>query len=74
MFNNIFIYTVNLSAACNTRPSKHGTRKDKKICDAKPGECRYNRKYYTPGMMDEKSWSLPIADDTCSNKCVYLIT
>jgi hypothetical protein len=71
--NNSLFYSVNLLAAMNTRPSRHGDRRDKKICDAKPGEYRYNSKYYTPGMGDQKSWSLPSSDDSCPDTCCYLI-
>jgi hypothetical protein len=53
--------------------SNAGNRKDGKICRAQGGECRYNRKYYTPGMRDAKSWSMPCADDSCSERCPYLI-
>lgn len=68
-----FIMTSRLMAACNTRPSYHGIRKDKKICEAKPGECRGNINHYTAsGLRDEKSWSLPIASEQCENKCPYL--
>lgn len=52
---------------------KKGDRKDKKVCDAKPGECRYNNKYYTSDLNDEKSWSMPYADDTCDPSCPFLV-
>lgn len=67
------IFTVRLIAAINTRPSRSGDREDKKICDAKPGECRYNDKYYSVSMHDDKSWSMPFADDECPLKCPFLI-
>ena len=53
-------------------PSNAGNRADGKICTAQPGECRYNHRYYSPGMRDAKSWSDPCADDTCSDRCPYL--
>ena len=53
-------------------PTNAGNRKDGKICTAQPGECRYNSRYYTPGMRDAKSWSEPVADDTCPDRCYYL--
>ena len=53
-------------------PSNAGNRRDGKLCTAQSGECRYNPKYYSPGMRDAKSWSSPCADDTCSDKCGYL--
>lgn len=62
-----------LLGAMNTRSDRSGNRKDGKICDAKPGECRYNSKYYSLGMRDEKSWTMPSADDGCPKECPYLI-
>lgn len=53
-------------------PSNAGNREDGKICTAQPGECRFNRRYYSPGMNDAKSWSCPSADETCPNRCPYL--
>lgn len=70
---NSLEHCTRLLAACNTRPSRAGNRRDKKVCDAKPGECRYNNKYYTPGMRDAKSWSMASSDETCDIKCPYLI-
>lgn len=73
MYDGLFFLT-NLFGAMNTRPSNSGDRIDKKVCNAKPGECRHNHKFYSLGMRDEKSWSLPIADETCDIKCSYLIS
>jgi hypothetical protein len=64
-----FEMSVRLFAAMETRPSYHGTRKDGKVCHAKPGECRYNDDHYTPGLRDSKSWSLPIASEKCDERC-----
>jgi hypothetical protein len=55
-------------------PSNAGRREDGKICTAQPGECRHNRKFYTPGMGDAKSWSECCADETCPDHCGYLRT
>jgi hypothetical protein len=63
---------ANLLAAMDTRPSYHGTREDAKVCHAKPGECRHNYAHCTPGLGDEKSWSLPIATDACPLECPSL--
>jgi len=62
-------YAANLFAACNTRPSYASERKDKKFCCAKPGECRCNDDFYTPGLGDAKSWKLPIANERCPASC-----
>lgn len=65
---------IRLLAAIETRPSHSGNREDDKVCHAKPGECRDNPNHYhyTLGLGDEKSWSLPIATNSCWNKCPYL--
>lgn len=41
------------------------------VCLAQGGECRYNYKYYSPGMGDAKSWRTPIIDEDCPNQCCY---
>lgn len=41
------------------------------VCIAQGGECRNNHKYYTPGMNDGKSWTTPIIDESCPNRCHY---
>jgi hypothetical protein len=68
--------SVRLFAAMNTRPSRHGTRDDGKVCDAKPGECRYNDKYYGPPdwLNGRRAWSLHEADNNCNVRCPYLIS
>lgn len=66
------IALVGLCGAIANGPSNCGNRKDGKICTAQAGECRYNYKYYTPGMNDAKSWSQPCADNTCPERCGYL--
>lgn len=44
---------------------------EKIVCVAQGGECRFNPKFYTPGMNDAKSWATPIVEETCPNKCPY---
>ena len=44
---------------------------EKVVCLAKGGECRHNRNYYSPGLRDETSWTTPIIDSSCPNKCGY---
>lgn len=62
-----------MASAFMTDRRKKGCREDSKLCDAKPGECRLNNKYYSPGMRDEKSWSMPYADDGCPISCPFLV-
>lgn len=64
-------------AGFNTNPETK-TRKcfieingQKLVCVAQGGECRYNYKYYSPGMRDAKSWGTPIVDDDCPDRCGY---
>jgi hypothetical protein len=66
--DGLFFATA-LFGAMNMRPNNAGTRKDGAICTAQGGECRYNSRFYTPGMRDAKSWTVPIADDSCPVKC-----
>lgn len=65
-------HLVGLLGAIANGPSNAGERKDGKICTAQAGECRFNYLYYSPGMRDAKSWSMPCADETCPDKCPYL--
>jgi len=44
---------------------------EKLVCVAQGGECRYNHRFYTPGLNDTKSWTTPIIDETCPNRCGY---
>lgn len=44
---------------------------DQVVCLAQGGECRFNSKFYTPGMGDTKSWTVPQVDHTCPNRCGY---
>ena len=53
-------------------PANTGERDDGKICTAQGGECRFNSKYYSPGMRDAKSWGMPHADNGCTERCPYL--
>lgn len=43
----------------------------KLVCLAQGGECRYNYKYYSPGLNDAKSWTTPIIDEDCPDQCCY---
>lgn len=63
---------VGLMGAIAGGPSNVGARKDGKICTAQAGECRFNSKYYSVGMRDAKSWSMPCADESCPARCGYL--
>lgn len=63
---------VGLFYGITAGPSNAGDRKDGKPCTAQPGECRFNSRYYTPGMGDAKSWSDPCADESCPERCPYL--
>ena len=67
------VYLTRLVGAIAMGPSRQGRRRDGKICMAKGGECRFNSRYYTLGMGDAKSWSMPCADDSCSTQCPYLV-
>lgn len=62
-----------LFGAMHNGPSRAGNRADGKICMAQGGECRFNRRYYTLGMADAKSWSMPCADNSCPTRCPYLV-
>ena len=63
---------IGLTRAIAAGPSNAGTRRDGKVCTAQAGECRFNHRYYSLGMRDAKSWSIPSADNTCSGRCPYL--
>lgn len=43
----------------------------KLVCVAQGGECRYNHRYYSPGMGDAKSWRTPIINHDCPDRCGY---
>ncbi len=45
----------------------------KVVCIAQGGECRYIHKYYSPGMQDTKSWTTPIIDADCPDRCNYKV-
>jgi hypothetical protein len=53
------------------RPSFIEVNGQKVVCTAQGGECRYNHRYYSPGMHDSKSWTTPIIDRSCPNECGY---
>lgn len=46
---------------------------EKIVCIAQGGECRYNHKYYSPGLNDKKSWTTPIIDKDCPDRCCYKV-
>ena len=46
---------------------------EKIVCIAQGGECRYNHRYYSPGLNDRKSWTTPIVDNDCPTKCCYKV-
>lgn len=65
-------------AGFNTNLEKTGTRPcfievngQKLVCVAQGGECRYNHRYYSPGLNDAKSWRTPIVDDDCPDQCCF---
>ena len=72
MSNDGLFSAVALLGAIAAGPSNAGQRSDGKICTAQGGECRFNSRYYTPGMRDAKSWQPPCADHTCPERCPYL--
>jgi hypothetical protein len=72
MNNDGLFHLVGLAGAIAGGKSNAGNRKDDKICTAQSGECRSNSRYYSPGMKDAKSWSMPCADDTCTEGCPHL--
>jgi len=72
MSDDGLLHATRLFGAMAMGPSNAGNRSDEKICAAQASECRYNHKYYTPGMRDAKSWSMPCADDSCPARCPYL--
>ena len=69
--DGLFLMTA-LQGAMAMGHSNMGTRTDGQICTAQGGECRFNSKYYTTGMRDAKSWSMPCADESCPARCGYL--
>lgn len=46
---------------------------EKIVCIAQGGECRYNYKYYSPGLNDRKSWTTPVVDKDCPDRCCYKV-
>jgi len=46
---------------------------EKVVCIAQGGECRYNHRYYSPGLSDAKSWTTPIIDKSCPDQCCYKV-
>lgn len=46
---------------------------EKIVCIAQGGECRYNHKFYSSGLNDRKSWTTPIVDEDCPDRCCYKV-
>jgi len=46
---------------------------EKLVCLAQGGECRYNHRYYSPGLNDRKSWTTPIIDESCPDQCCFKV-
>jgi hypothetical protein len=46
---------------------------EKIVCLAQGGECRYNYRFYSPGLNDMKSWTTPIVDEDCPDRCCYKV-
>jgi hypothetical protein len=61
----------NTNPETKIRPCYIEINGEKLVCLAQGGECRYNYKYYTPGMGDAKSWRTPIIDEDCPDRCGY---
>lgn len=63
----------NTNPDSNKKPCFISVNGEKLVCLAQGGECRYNYKYYSPGLNDTKSWTTPIIDEGCPNKCHYKV-
>jgi len=63
----------NTNPESKTKPCFIEINGQKIVCLAQGGECRFNDSYYTPGMNDEKSWTTPIIDKQCPNRCPYKV-
>lgn len=63
----------NTNPETNTKPCFIEIKGEKIVCIAQGGECRYNHKYYSPGLNDTRSWTTPIIDDDCPNRCGYKV-
>ncbi len=46
---------------------------EKIVCIAQAGECRCNYNYYSPGLNDKKSWTTPIIEESCPDRCLYKV-
>jgi len=78
MMNMMVIFggpTVGFSTNPETekRPCFIEINGEKIVCIAQGGECRYNYKYYSPGLNDSKSWTTPIIDKDCPTECCYKV-
>jgi hypothetical protein len=61
----------NTNPETEKRPCFMVVNGEKIVCLAQGGECRYNYKYYSPGLNDRKSWTTPIVDIDCPDRCCY---
>jgi hypothetical protein len=61
----------NTNPETEKRPCFMVVNGEKIVCLAQGGECRYNYKYYSPGLNDRKSWTTPIVDIDCPDMCCY---
>jgi hypothetical protein len=63
----------NTNPATQKRPCFIEISGEKIVCVAQGGECRYNYKFYSPGLNDRKSWTTPIIDEDCPDRCCYKV-
>lgn len=63
----------NTNPETKTRPCFIEIKGQKMVCLAQGGECRYNYNYYSSGMRDAKSWTTPIIEEDCPNRCCYKV-
>lgn len=63
----------NTNPETKTKPCFIEVDGQKLVCLAQGGECRYNHKYYSPGLNDAKSWRTPIIDEDCPDQCCYKV-
>lgn len=62
-----------INSDTKTKPCFIEVEGQKLVCVAQGGECRYNHKYYSPGLNDAKSWRTPIIDEDCPDQCGYKV-
>ena len=63
----------NTNPETEKRPCFMEINGEKIVCIAQGGECRYNYKYYSPGLNDRKSWTTPVVDEDCPDRCPYKV-